>query len=109
MPASGFCVPVPVTSGRTGAAGGGKFKKFKSLFFFFSIVKHCCFIPFHIHIVPSALSCALPAFCLFFLPGNLEKSMASKKRPFRSKAVLDRLENSDSKSEPLAELSDNDS
>ncbi|CAI9548378.1 unnamed protein product [Staurois parvus] len=29
MPASGFCVPVPVTSGRTGAAGGGKFKKFK--------------------------------------------------------------------------------
>ncbi|CAI9622975.1 unnamed protein product [Staurois parvus] len=58
---------------------------------------------------PYALSCSLPAFCLFFLPGNLEKSMASKKRPFRSDAVLDRLENSDSKSEPLAELSDNDS
>ncbi|CAI9532460.1 unnamed protein product, partial [Staurois parvus] len=38
MPASGFCVPVPVTSGRTGAAGGGKFKKFKKcLYFFFSI------------------------------------------------------------------------
>ncbi|CAI9557965.1 unnamed protein product, partial [Staurois parvus] len=56
MPASGFCVPVPVTSGRTGAAVGGKFKKFKKcLFFFFN------------YIVPSALSCALPAFCLFFL------------------------------------------
>ncbi|CAI9571586.1 unnamed protein product [Staurois parvus] len=28
-PASGFCVPVPVTSGCTGAGGGGgKFKKF---------------------------------------------------------------------------------
>ncbi|CAI9569146.1 unnamed protein product, partial [Staurois parvus] len=43
MPASGFCVPVPVTSGRTGAAGGGKFKKFKKylfLFFQFSI----CFV-----------------------------------------------------------------
>ncbi|CAI9557475.1 unnamed protein product, partial [Staurois parvus] len=42
MPASGFCVPVPVTSGRTGAAGGGKFKKFKKclFFFFFSI----CFV-----------------------------------------------------------------
>ncbi|CAI9534975.1 unnamed protein product, partial [Staurois parvus] len=31
-----------------------------------------------------------------------------KSVPFRSKAVLDQLENSDSKSEPLAELSDND-
>ncbi|CAI9584014.1 unnamed protein product, partial [Staurois parvus] len=37
MPASGFCVPVPVKSGRTGAAaaGGGKFKKFKKCLFFF--------------------------------------------------------------------------
>ncbi|CAI9557906.1 unnamed protein product [Staurois parvus] len=26
MPASGSCVPVPVTSGRTGAADGGKFE-----------------------------------------------------------------------------------
>ncbi|CAI9619993.1 unnamed protein product [Staurois parvus] len=58
--------PVPVTSGRTGAAGGGKFKNLKKCLFFL----HCCFNPFHIHIVPSALSCALPAFCLFFLPGN---------------------------------------
>ncbi|CAI9576815.1 unnamed protein product [Staurois parvus] len=24
---AGFCVPVPVTSGRTGAAGGGKFEE----------------------------------------------------------------------------------
>ncbi|CAI9588603.1 unnamed protein product [Staurois parvus] len=35
MPAPGFCVPVPVTSGRTGAAGGGKCKKFKKCHFFF--------------------------------------------------------------------------
>ncbi|CAI9546871.1 unnamed protein product, partial [Staurois parvus] len=54
MPASGFCVPVPVTSGRTGAAGGGKFKKFKKCLFFFFNFQY-------------ALSCALPAFCLFFL------------------------------------------
>ncbi|CAI9549833.1 unnamed protein product, partial [Staurois parvus] len=56
MPASGFCVPVPVTSGRTGAAaGGGKCKNFKKFLFFF-------FFNFQY-----ALSCALPAFCLFFL------------------------------------------
>ncbi|CAI9591956.1 unnamed protein product, partial [Staurois parvus] len=54
MPASGFCVPVPMTSGRTGVAGGGKFKKFKKCHFFFFNFKY-------------ALSCALPAFCLFFL------------------------------------------
>ncbi|CAI9545721.1 unnamed protein product, partial [Staurois parvus] len=46
MPASGFCVPVPVTSGRTGAASGGKFKKFKKcLFFFFSIFNMLCPVP----------------------------------------------------------------
>ncbi|CAI9545230.1 unnamed protein product, partial [Staurois parvus] len=55
MPASGFCVPVPVTSGRTGAGGGGKFKNFKKCLFFFSFN------------FQYALSCALPAFCLFFL------------------------------------------
>ncbi|CAI9564725.1 unnamed protein product [Staurois parvus] len=55
MPASGFCVPVPVTSGRTGAAAGsGKFEKFKKFHFFPN--------EFYIHFVPSALSCALPAF-----------------------------------------------
>ncbi|CAI9609270.1 unnamed protein product, partial [Staurois parvus] len=50
--------PVPVTSGRTGAAaaaGGGKFKNFKKCHFFFFL--HFTY----------ALSCALPAFCLFFL------------------------------------------
>ncbi|CAI9590606.1 unnamed protein product, partial [Staurois parvus] len=66
--------PVPVTSGHTAAAAAaGKFKDFKKLnFFFFTfyIVKHCCLNQFHIHFVPSALSGALPAFCLFFLPGN---------------------------------------
>ncbi|CAI9599850.1 unnamed protein product, partial [Staurois parvus] len=45
---------VPMTSGRTGAGGGGKFKKFKKCHFFFFNFKY-------------ALSCALPAFCLFFL------------------------------------------
>ncbi|CAI9603227.1 unnamed protein product, partial [Staurois parvus] len=34
MPASGFCVPVPVTSGRTGAVSGGKFENFKKFNFF---------------------------------------------------------------------------
>ncbi|CAI9532489.1 unnamed protein product [Staurois parvus] len=28
MPACGSCVPVPETSGRTGAGGGGKFENF---------------------------------------------------------------------------------
>ncbi|CAI9586541.1 unnamed protein product [Staurois parvus] len=71
MPASGFCVPAPVTSGRT--APPGNLKVLKNFIFFqntFFIVKHCCFNPFHIHFVPSALSDALPAFLLFFLPGN---------------------------------------
>ncbi|CAI9618250.1 unnamed protein product, partial [Staurois parvus] len=43
MPASGFCVPVPVTSGRTGATGGGKFENFN--FFFFSILNMLCPVP----------------------------------------------------------------
>ncbi|CAI9532918.1 unnamed protein product, partial [Staurois parvus] len=54
MPASGSCIPVPVTSGRTGAGGGGRFENFKKMSFFqndFSCV----------------LSCALPTFLLFFL------------------------------------------
>ncbi|CAI9572643.1 unnamed protein product, partial [Staurois parvus] len=34
MPASGFRVPVPVTSERTGAAGGRKFENFKKCLFF---------------------------------------------------------------------------
>ncbi|CAI9563997.1 unnamed protein product, partial [Staurois parvus] len=45
MPASGFCVLVPVTTGRTGAAGGGKFKKFKKCLFFFSILNMLCPVP----------------------------------------------------------------
>ncbi|CAI9593551.1 unnamed protein product, partial [Staurois parvus] len=35
MPASGFCVSVPVMSGRTGAAGGRKFEIFLKMSFFF--------------------------------------------------------------------------
>ncbi|CAI9571790.1 unnamed protein product, partial [Staurois parvus] len=34
MPASGSCVPVPVTSGRTGPTGGGKFENLKKMTFF---------------------------------------------------------------------------
>ncbi|CAI9598740.1 unnamed protein product, partial [Staurois parvus] len=33
MPASGYCVPIPVTSGCTGAAGG-KFENLKKISFF---------------------------------------------------------------------------
>ncbi|CAI9547534.1 unnamed protein product, partial [Staurois parvus] len=51
-------------SGRTGDRAGGKFKNVKKNL----IVLHYCIKPFHIHFVPSALSCALPAFLLFFLP-----------------------------------------
>ncbi|XP_077346209.1 uncharacterized protein LOC143989809 isoform X2 [Lithobates pipiens] len=39
---------------------------------------------------------------------NLRTSMASKKRPSMSKAVLDQLENSDRELESLAELNDSD-
>ncbi|CAI9564227.1 unnamed protein product [Staurois parvus] len=31
MPASGSCVPVPVTLGRTGAGGGKKFENLKKI------------------------------------------------------------------------------
>ncbi|CAI9617201.1 unnamed protein product, partial [Staurois parvus] len=50
MLASGFCVLVLVTSGRTGAAaGGGKFENLKKSHFFQNNFTY-------------ALSCALPAF-----------------------------------------------
>ncbi|CAI9587979.1 unnamed protein product, partial [Staurois parvus] len=47
MPASGFCVPVPVTSGHTGAAAiGGKFENFKKISFFFKTILHMlCPVP----------------------------------------------------------------
>ncbi|CAI9614204.1 unnamed protein product, partial [Staurois parvus] len=45
MPASGFCVPVPVTSGRTGG-GGGKFENFKKNSFFSKLILHMlCPVP----------------------------------------------------------------
>ncbi|CAI9622264.1 unnamed protein product, partial [Staurois parvus] len=34
MPESGFCVPVPVTSGHTGGGGGRKFENLKKMSFF---------------------------------------------------------------------------
>ncbi|CAI9554610.1 unnamed protein product, partial [Staurois parvus] len=40
MPSSSFRVPVPVTSGRTGARTGGKFKKMQFFFYFF----YFCFV-----------------------------------------------------------------
>ncbi|CAI9622899.1 unnamed protein product, partial [Staurois parvus] len=55
MPASGFRVPVPVTSGRTGAGTGGKCENLKKN------------LIFNKTIISYALSCALPAFLLFFL------------------------------------------
>ncbi|CAI9612393.1 unnamed protein product [Staurois parvus] len=48
--------------GHAGDRTGGKFYNFK--------IKHYCIKPFHIHFVPTALSCALPAFLPSFLPGN---------------------------------------
>ncbi|CAI9539049.1 unnamed protein product, partial [Staurois parvus] len=44
MPASGSCVPVPVTSGRTGGGGGGrKFENLKKMSFF-SKLFYICFV-----------------------------------------------------------------
>ncbi|CAI9612270.1 unnamed protein product, partial [Staurois parvus] len=43
MLASGSCVPVPVKSGRTGAAGGGKFENLKKMSFF-SKRFYICFV-----------------------------------------------------------------
>ncbi|CAI9569369.1 unnamed protein product, partial [Staurois parvus] len=62
IPASDIWVPSSASFGtyRDRAAGNLKMTK----------IKHYCIKPFHIHFVPSALSCALPAFLLFFLPGN---------------------------------------
>ncbi|CAI9550508.1 unnamed protein product, partial [Staurois parvus] len=46
MPASGSCVAVPVTAGRTGAAGGGKFENLKKMSFFFKTILHMlCPVP----------------------------------------------------------------
>ncbi|CAI9551845.1 unnamed protein product [Staurois parvus] len=50
MPASSSCVPVPVTSGRTGAGCSGKFENLKKKFHFFSKRFYIC------------LSCPLSAF-----------------------------------------------
>ncbi|CAI9533218.1 unnamed protein product [Staurois parvus] len=62
MPASSFHVPVPVTSGDTGARTGGKIESFNFFVNDYYIAKHCCFKAFHIHFVLTALSWALPAF-----------------------------------------------
>ncbi|CAI9622116.1 unnamed protein product, partial [Staurois parvus] len=43
MPASGSCVPVPVTAGRTGAGGDGKFENLKKISFF-SKRFYICFV-----------------------------------------------------------------
>ncbi|CAI9595673.1 unnamed protein product, partial [Staurois parvus] len=45
MPASGFCVPVPVTSGRMGATGGGKFENVKKKSFFSKRFYICSVLP----------------------------------------------------------------
>ncbi|CAI9557508.1 unnamed protein product [Staurois parvus] len=52
MPASGFRVPVPVTSRRTGAGTGGKFEIFAVI----AVSMHFTYF------LPTALSGALPAF-----------------------------------------------
>ncbi|CAI9581097.1 unnamed protein product [Staurois parvus] len=73
MPASVSCVPVPVTSGRTGAASSGKFENFKKNFIFCKTILHSktlLFQPISHTFCPYALSCTLPAFLLFFLPEN---------------------------------------
>ncbi|CAI9577984.1 unnamed protein product, partial [Staurois parvus] len=60
----------------------------------------------HFTYILSLLLCPVPClhFDCSFCQETEKHPWRPKKRPFRSKAVLDRLENSDSKSEPLAEL-----
>ncbi|CAI9574887.1 unnamed protein product [Staurois parvus] len=58
MPASGFRVPVPVTSGRTGAGTGDKCELFKKCHFF----KNDYYI--HFTYILSLLLCPVP--CLHF-------------------------------------------
>ncbi|CAI9573135.1 unnamed protein product, partial [Staurois parvus] len=45
MPASGFRVLVPVTSGRTGAGTGGKFEIFKKCHFCCHLLSVLCPVP----------------------------------------------------------------
>ncbi|CAI9574457.1 unnamed protein product [Staurois parvus] len=63
MPASVIWIPSSVSVGTYGGRNGGKFENDKNKTLLYQNL-------FHIHFVPSALSCALPAFLLFFLPGN---------------------------------------
>ncbi|CAI9594733.1 unnamed protein product, partial [Staurois parvus] len=50
-------------SGCPGAGTGGKFKYFRNCHFLINeLFTDYCFKAFHIHFVPTALSCALPAF-----------------------------------------------
>ncbi|CAI9581237.1 unnamed protein product, partial [Staurois parvus] len=45
MPASGFRVPAPVTSGRTGTRTGGKFESFKKYHFTYILSLLLCPVP----------------------------------------------------------------
>ncbi|CAI9539229.1 unnamed protein product [Staurois parvus] len=58
MPASVFRVPFPASVGTYGGQNRREIPKCQINL----IVLHYCTKPFHIHFVPSALSCALPAF-----------------------------------------------
>ncbi|CAI9547791.1 unnamed protein product [Staurois parvus] len=76
MPASGFRVPVPVTSGRTGARTGGKFESLKKFHFF----KNDYYI--HFTYILSRVFCPLP--CLHF---DYSFCLETEKRPWRPKSV----------------------
>ncbi|CAI9581707.1 unnamed protein product, partial [Staurois parvus] len=100
MPASVFWVPFPATSGRTGDGTGRKFESCKKMSEVITVSNHFTYIL-------SLVLCPVPClhfYCSFCLETKKHPWHPKKKRPFRSKAVLDQLENSDSKLEPLAEL-----
>ncbi|CAI9623053.1 unnamed protein product [Staurois parvus] len=77
MPASGFCVPVPVTLGRTGAAAaGGKFENFKKN------LKNLIFFQTNFTYILSRVLC--PAPCLHFV---CSFCLETEKSPWRPKSV----------------------
>ncbi|CAI9595813.1 unnamed protein product [Staurois parvus] len=72
MPASGSCVPVPVTSGRT-----GNLKILKKMSFFFKTILHT-----HFTYILSLVLCPVP--CLHF---ECSFCLETEKSPWRPKSV----------------------
>ncbi|CAI9617893.1 unnamed protein product [Staurois parvus] len=88
MPASGFRVPVTVTSGRTGAGTGGKFNIFKKCHFlknyYYICISHT-FCPYCFVLCPACILTVLSAWQLRKIHGVQKASLYVKSgfRPAR--------------------------